>query len=288
MRAIPIDVLRAFIAVVDQRGFTRAAEDLGRTQPTISLQVKRLEELIEAPLFEKSARLTLTRFGEICLDHGRKLVARHDEMLDCLRRELEGGDAVRFGMPSEFAAFMASSLAGLSRPDGQRLNFEFVCEMSESLPERVRARQLDIALALVDEDAAAEALDKWRLPMSWIASPSFRLSPGEPLPLITSPEGSLYHRAAAAALREAGRKFEIVCRSANFDVLRGAVEAGHGVCAIPRGLATSSARELPLSQAPALPDVTLALFARAGSSPAPVLIDRIVERMRSSEALAAA
>src|ERR1700691_2160661 len=87
MRAIPIDVLRAFVAVVDSCGFTRAAEDLGRTQPTVSLQVKRLEELIEAPLFEKASRLILTRSGEICLDYGRKILAQHDEMLDFLVRQ---------------------------------------------------------------------------------------------------------------------------------------------------------------------------------------------------------
>ena len=46
MRGIPIEILRAFVAVVEARGFTRAAEELGRTQPTISLQVKRLEELV--------------------------------------------------------------------------------------------------------------------------------------------------------------------------------------------------------------------------------------------------
>ena len=49
MRSIPVDVLRAFVAVVEARGFTRAAEELGRSQPTVSLQVKRLEELAEAP-----------------------------------------------------------------------------------------------------------------------------------------------------------------------------------------------------------------------------------------------
>ena len=60
MRGIPIDILRAFVAVVEARGFTRAAEELGRTQPTISLQVKRLEELVEAPLFKKGGHFELS------------------------------------------------------------------------------------------------------------------------------------------------------------------------------------------------------------------------------------
>ena len=52
MRGIPIDILRAFVTVVEARGFTRAAEKLGWTQPTISLQVKRLEELCPGPVIQ--------------------------------------------------------------------------------------------------------------------------------------------------------------------------------------------------------------------------------------------
>ena len=74
MRSIPVDVLRAFVSVVEARGFTRAAEQLGRSQPTISLQVKRLEELIEAPLFEKNARFELTAVGSVCFDYGKRLL----------------------------------------------------------------------------------------------------------------------------------------------------------------------------------------------------------------------
>src|SRR5208282_5756959 len=124
MRAIPIDVIRAFVAVVDSRGFTRAAEDLGRTQPTVSLQVKRLEELIEAPLFEKTSRLTLTRSGEICLNYGRKILAQHDEMLDFVGRQRASSDPIRLGMPGEVAAFLVPSLARLAHHEGQRPNFD--------------------------------------------------------------------------------------------------------------------------------------------------------------------
>jgi DNA-binding transcriptional LysR family regulator len=288
MRSIPIDVLRAFVAVVDQRGFTRAAEDLGRSQPTISLQVKRLEELIETPLFEKASRLTLTRSGEICLEYGRKILAQHDEMLDRLERERAVGDVVRLGMPSEFVDYLVPRLANLTDRDGQGLNFEFVCEMSEALLDRLRANQLDVALALTDEKGGEDAVTRWRMPMGWMASPGYRLPPNGPVPLITPPDGSLGHRIAVAAVLAAGRKFEIVCKSANHDVLRRAVDAGYGVCAAVTGLAPDGARVLPSSQIIALPDVTLGLFISAGSSPSPALIDRIRELLGSSPALAAA
>src|SRR5580704_16724143 len=109
MRSIPIDVLRAFVAVVEARGFTRAAEELGRSQPTISLQVKRLEELVEAPLFEKGGRFELSPIGEVCFDYGKRLLRVHDDMLDELGRN-NPNDAMRIGMPSEFAAILAPRL----------------------------------------------------------------------------------------------------------------------------------------------------------------------------------
>ena len=287
MPAIPIDVLRAFVAVVDSRGFTRAAENLGRTQPTVSLQVKRLEELIESPVFEKASRLTLTRSGQICLDHGRKILAQHDEMLDFLGRQRGGDEAIRLGMPSEFAAFLVPNLASLTHRDGQGLNFEFTCEMSETLLDRVRTNQLDVALALTTEAGATDAVSHWPMPMSWISAPGYRLPTDRPVQLITAPEGSLYHQVATTALHRAGRKFEIVCKSTNFDVLKSAVDSGYGVSAIAKGLAPASAQFLSPSQITGLPDVTLGLFARADGSAAPSrpLIDCMIDLLSGSPAL---
>jgi len=287
MRAIPIDVFRAFIAVVDSRGFTRAAEDLGRSQPTISLQVKRLEELIETPLFEKNSRLALTRAGEICLRYGRKILAEHDEMLELIARERSGSDAIRIGLPSELAPLLVPSLAEFSLRSGGP-NFEFTCEMSETLLERLRSAQLDVVVAMSQDAQPADAVASWRMPMSWICAGSYRVPNTGPVQLITTPEGSLYHHIATQALQRAGRKYEVVCKSANFDVLRSAVEAGYGVAAFVSGLAPNNGRTAPTSQIGPLPDVTLALYARPGSLPGKHLIERMVELLSASPAVALA
>src|SRR5262249_58844817 len=113
MRGIPIDILRAFVAVVEARGFTRAAEELGRTQPTISLQVKRLEELVEAPLFKKGGRFELSPVGEVCFDYGRRLLRLHDDMLDEVGRN-NPSEALRIGVAGEFASILAPRLSELS------------------------------------------------------------------------------------------------------------------------------------------------------------------------------
>ena len=126
MRSIPVDVLRAFVAVVEARGFTRAAEQLGRSQPTISLQVKRLEELIEAPLFEKNARFELTAVGSVCFDYGKRLLRLHDDMLDEASRRMAPDARLRVGMPSDFAARLTPRLGRLRAEAAAGAGFEVI------------------------------------------------------------------------------------------------------------------------------------------------------------------
>ncbi len=69
------DLLRTFATVADLRSFTRAGDALGRTQPAISLQIKRLEDLVRAPLFERdSTPLRLTRAGELLATYARQIL----------------------------------------------------------------------------------------------------------------------------------------------------------------------------------------------------------------------
>ncbi|WP_352800892.1 LysR family transcriptional regulator [Mesorhizobium sp. M0320] len=64
MNTLDPELLRAFIVVADRLSFTRAAEQLNRTQAAVSLQVKRLEERLDAALFRRStARVELTAAG---------------------------------------------------------------------------------------------------------------------------------------------------------------------------------------------------------------------------------
>ncbi len=132
MRGIPIDILRAFVAVVEARGFTRAAEELGRTQPTISLQVKRLEELVEAPLFKKGGRFELSPIGEVCFDYGKRLLRLHDDMVDELGRN-NPNDAIRIGMPGEFAPILAPRLKELRVNPEVATTFEVFVDSSQAL-----------------------------------------------------------------------------------------------------------------------------------------------------------
>src|SRR5262249_56809706 len=83
MTNIATELLRTFVAVVDMRSFTRAAQALGITQPAVSAQVKRLQQLLGGELMDKSAPgVMLTPAGETVLVHARRLLAINDQILD--------------------------------------------------------------------------------------------------------------------------------------------------------------------------------------------------------------
>lgn len=76
---LPTDLLRSFIAVVELGGHSRAGAALGRSQPAISLQIRRLEELVRAPLLTQEGRSILpTPAGEALLSYAREMLRVND------------------------------------------------------------------------------------------------------------------------------------------------------------------------------------------------------------------
>jgi DNA-binding transcriptional LysR family regulator len=257
MRSIPMDVLRAFVAVVEARGFTRAGEALGRTQPTISLQVKRLEELIEAPLFEKAARFELTPIGDVCFDYGKRLLRLHDDMLDEASRRKSPGAAIRVGLPSGLSGPLAQHIACLGDETDSH-GFEIITGASTELGAAFRQNGVDVAV-LIAEDADASA--RWRAPLAWFGgAPKGR---HEPLRIVVPPADSPVHQAAISALRMQERKFEIVCASNDFAALIAAAAAGLGVAPILEGLSPAGLKRSTERSLPPLPPVTLSLLSHS-------------------------
>ena len=263
MRGIPIDILRAFVAVVEARGFTRAAEELGRTQPTISLQVKRLEELVEAPLFRKGGRFELSAVGEVCFDYGKRLLRLHDDMLDEIVGRNNPSGALRIGMPSEFASVLAPRLAQLRADADPRAAFEVTVESSQALSAAFRQSALDVAFVIGDAESEPHRIEQWRGQLRWFGRSPDGHAGDRPLPLVVAPQGSPIHEAATGALRAQGRKFDIVCTSSDFAVLAAAAAAGLGVMPMIEGLAADGLRPCPDRGLPPLPEVTLLLLARS-------------------------
>jgi DNA-binding transcriptional LysR family regulator len=86
--------LETFLAVVEERGFSRAAARLHRTQPAVSHAIRRLEEEVGDPLFERTSREgTLTAAGELLREYAERLLKLRREASSAIEelRSLERG-----------------------------------------------------------------------------------------------------------------------------------------------------------------------------------------------------
>src|SRR3974377_2600437 len=79
---IDVDQLRTFIAIAETGSFTKAAEVVSKTQSAISMQMKRLEERLERPIFVRDGRASkLTEDGARLLDYARRIVKLNVETI---------------------------------------------------------------------------------------------------------------------------------------------------------------------------------------------------------------
>jgi DNA-binding transcriptional LysR family regulator len=101
MRNLDLSTLRALVAVADAGGVTRAAGFLHLTQSAVSMQLKRLEELLDAQLLDRSGRsVTFTASGDQLLSYARRIVAMNDEAVARLT-EPEYAGVLRLGVPHD-------------------------------------------------------------------------------------------------------------------------------------------------------------------------------------------
>ncbi len=101
MRNLDMTALRSFVAVADHGGVTRAAGVLNFTQSAVSMQLKRLEEMLDVVLLNRSNRkIALTASGEQLLGYARRIIDMNDEAMSRLTSEIFEGEIV-IGVPHD-------------------------------------------------------------------------------------------------------------------------------------------------------------------------------------------
>jgi DNA-binding transcriptional LysR family regulator len=255
MRNIPTDLLRALVTVIDLKGYGRAGELLGRAQPTISLQIKRLQEMLGVTLLEREGGLTrLTEAGEICSAYARRILALHDEMLHRLLAQ-GAGNRLRVGLPNDYADHFLPYFLAAVEAEGLSLRFEVISDISVHLLRDLREGTLDLVLAMTADAPHDGALHAWAEPLAWIGAPG-RAPPAwgrnaAPLTLVAAPEGCIYRRAMLSALQRQGWAGDVVYTTPSLTGIVAGVRAGLGVSAmaarmVPAGLvAVDGLPELP-------------------------------------------
>ncbi|QPC85766.1 LysR family transcriptional regulator [Mesorhizobium sp. NBSH29] len=228
------DLLRTFVSVVELGGHSKAGAMLGRSQPAVSLQLGRLEELVGAPLLIKKGRaIQPTADGEVLLTYAREVVRINDEAMSYFRRRVITG-VLRIGLPSDYAvAFLQNALADFTR-NHPEVNLEVHCDLSREILRRLRGDELDIIVAMMPAARMPYLSRSWIERPIWVAADSFVIDPDRPIPLVAHPEGCDYRARMIQSLETTGRRWRFVYTGPGISGLQNAVLNGLGVSALTR------------------------------------------------------
>ena len=248
---LPIALLKTFATVAEANSFTRAGEILHITQSAVSMQMKRLEEVVERPLFRKHGRrFHLTPAGEMLQEHAHRILAAHNAAVAAFARpELVGG--LRFGCAEDYAARFLPSILSEFRKCYPRIRVEIQSAPGPHLYQLLQRDELDLCLL---EGIATGGRVVHREAVVWTTSRTGRAHILDPLPLAVYDEGCHYRQWALEALQREKRAYWVAFVSPSMAGIQAAVQAGLAIAPIGRSTLNESLRVLgPEEGFPLLP-----------------------------------
>ena len=186
---LKIELLESFIAVVECGNLSKAADKLCRTQSTISLQIKKLEESVGQPLLLRDNKgVSLTESGKTLLNYAYKMMQLSSQALDELK-ECQNREVIRLGVPTDYInRYLGSCLLEFIR--------EFTCielvidtDVSGNLYKRLHNGEFDVIVATHWQAPAAglgELLFERRF--HWVAAKGGSAHKRETVPVALYPE----------------------------------------------------------------------------------------------------
>jgi len=271
------ELLRTFVAIVDQGGFTRAAAAVNRTQSAVSMQIKRLEEdVIQRPLFVRQNRqLLLTSEGNTLLGYARKILSLQGEALTLLRQPDMVG-RVRLGVPDDYVMRFLPGILKTFSQAWPLVDVDVHCAPSSVLSQQPQG-SLDLIIMTREIGDEIGTILR-REPTVWVAAESHSTHLQTPVPLALFEAPCFCRRHACNALDRAGRAYRVAYSSPSLATLQAVVGAGLAVSAWMRSLVTTEMQILGKEEGfPELPEASIVLL-RTSSTQSPI-IDSLAEHI---------
>jgi DNA-binding transcriptional LysR family regulator len=261
-----MEIVRTFVRVADLASFTKAAAQLNRTQSTVSLHVKRMEEIYGRRLFERAGRTVgLTEDGRLLLSYTRRMLDLHEAAKSQLSERSVLGSA-RIGIPEDFATKQLPRVLRQFVVSNPGVQVEVRSAVSGELFRALADGDLDL---LVARRAASsdEGVVVFREPLCWVAPLEQRMEEERPLQLVVFPHGCLYRPIVLSELDKAEIAWSITCTCTSLAGVQAAVAAGIGVSALALSTIPLELRRCEGNYLPHLPSTEIAIYKRRGMLP---------------------
>lgn len=236
---LEIELLRTLVAFADCGSFKGAAQLVCRSQPAVSMQMRRLEELVGQPLFGRRGReVIFTDRGMQLALQARQILAIHDRILDEMHgEELDG--RVRIGIPDDYAMLILPNILKRFSDHYPRVSLEIVANTTPILTEQLANGDLDLAILATRSPEERDVILR-REPIVWVSSPRHSAHTRRPVNLALFSDESPIYRATIAALEglaaagDGSLEFRIGVKSKSWAVLTTAAACGFAVATMAR------------------------------------------------------
>lgn len=232
-RNIDLTALRSFVAVADAGGVTRAAGFLNLTQSAVSMQIKRLEDMMGLALLDRSGRgVELTAAGEQLLGYARRMLALNDEVFARLTHDAYEGEIV-LGVPHDIVYPRIPQVLNRFAADFPRMKVTLMSSFTRVLKAQFARGECDIILT-TEEAVAPGGETLIELPLVWVGAPGGQAWRHRPLRLAYE-HNCIFRGGVQAALDAAGIKWEMAVESESTRAIEASVSADLAVHTVLAG-----------------------------------------------------
>lgn len=273
-RNLDIATLRSFVTVAETGGVTRAAGYLNLTQSAVSMQLKRLEEALDTPIFDRSGRsLVLTTAGEQLLRYARRIIELNDEAVTRVSSRQEEG-SITLGVPHDIVFPAIPEVLRQFAAKYPRAKVKLLSSFTTVLKPQFARGEADVILTTettCDPDGETIAT----LPLVWMGAPGGHAHKERPLKLAFEKD-CIFRRGVQAALDAAGVDWEMAVDAESFRTVGAIVRADLAVHALLDRTAITDLE--PIRDLPPLESFMVNLY--AASHPASQMRDDLIAMLR--------
>ncbi|WP_425055453.1 LysR substrate-binding domain-containing protein [Pseudomonas abyssi] len=269
---LELDLLRSFIAIAETGSFSTAATQVHRTPSAISMQIKRLEELLGYRLLTREPRrASVTPEGEALLGFARRMLNLNEQALSRFYHpELSG--SVRLGTSDDVGTRILPAVLSSFARSYPGVQVDVIMARSKDMSEQIRQGELDLALVTSGSHApSGEVVHTEQL--VWAECAGGQAATLRPLPLSLAGTGCVWREAALAALDRAGVAYRIAYVSEHCAGQQAAMEADLAIAPFPRSLVRKPLKIV--DNAAGLPSLTCYQIVLERSSNGSPLVDAL-------------
>lgn len=232
-RNLDLTSLRSFVAIADAGGVTRAAGFLNLTQSAVSMQIKRLEEMLDVELLDRTARkVALTPAGEQLLGYARRMLALNDEIFGRLTHSSYEGEVV-LGVPHDVVYPVIPQVLKQFAKDFPKMKVTLLSSFTRVLKAQFARGECDVILT-TEETVDPEGETLAELPLVWIGAPGGQAWKSRPLRLAYE-HNCIFRQGVQAALDAAAIPWEMAVESDSTRTVEASVSADLAVHTVLAG-----------------------------------------------------